>query len=156
MPLIVVCNVFQERMAFWGICQLLSFVMCFKNVWYFPQKELWSSWVPAWGASGILREMPFIVVTHVFKERKAFCWEMPFIVVCNVFQERLAFYGKCLWSSWVHVWGASNILWEMTFIFVCNVFQESLAFYGKCLWSSCIICSRASGILLQLPSIVLS
>ena len=35
MPIIVVCNVFQERLAFYGKYLLSSFVMCFKSVWHF-------------------------------------------------------------------------------------------------------------------------
>ena len=31
----VVCNMFQERLAFYGKCLLSSFVMCFKSVWHF-------------------------------------------------------------------------------------------------------------------------
>ena len=53
MPIIVVCNVFQEVMAFYGKCLLSSFVMCFKSVWHFT-------------------EMPIIVVCNVFQERLAF------------------------------------------------------------------------------------
>ena len=120
MPLIVVCNVFQERLAFYGKC-------------------LGSSWVHDWGASATLRQMPLIVVSDVFQERVAFCGICFFIVVYNVFQERLAFYGKCLWSSWVHVWGASGILREMTFIVICNVSQDRLAFCRKCLLSSFLV-----------------
>ena len=35
MLIIVVCNVFQGRLAFYGKCLLSSFVMCFKSVWHF-------------------------------------------------------------------------------------------------------------------------
>ena len=48
MPIIVVCNVFQERLAFDGKCLLSSFVMCFKRVGHFTG-------------------MPLIVVSHCLK-----------------------------------------------------------------------------------------
>ena len=52
MPIIVVCNVFQERLAIYGKCLLSSFVICSR-------------------ALCILREMPIIVVCNVFQERMA-------------------------------------------------------------------------------------
>ena len=82
MPIIVVCNVFQEREASYGKCLLSSFVMCFKSVWHFTGNAYYRRLYCVSRAFGILREMPIIVV-------------------CNVFQERLAFYGKCLLSSFV-------------------------------------------------------
>ena len=92
MPIIVVCNVFQERLAFYGKCLLSSFVMGFKNVWHFTRNAYFCRLKCVSRAYGILREMPIIVV-------------------CNVFQERLAFYGKCLLSSFVM--GFKNV-WHFT------------------------------------------
>ena len=82
MPIIFVCNVFQERLAFYGKCLLSSFVLCFKSVWHFAGNAYYRRLYCVSRASGILREMPIIVV-------------------CNVFQEREASYGKCLLSSFV-------------------------------------------------------
>ena len=82
MPIIVVCNVFQERLAFYGKCLLSSFVMCFKSVRHLMGNAYYRRLLCVLRVYGILREMPIIVV-------------------CNVFQERLAFYGKCLLSSFV-------------------------------------------------------
>ena len=73
-----------------------------------------------------------------------------------MFQEHLAFYGKCLWSSWVQVWGRSGILREMHFTFVCNVFQERLAFALNAFYCRVSSVSRAYGILREMPFIVLN
>ena len=45
MPIIVVCNVFQERKAFYGKCLLSLFVICFKIRMAFNGKSLLSSFV---------------------------------------------------------------------------------------------------------------
>ena len=82
MRIIVVCNVFQERLAFYGKCLLSLFVMCFKSVWHFMGSAYYCRLHCVSRAYGILREMPIIVV-------------------CNMFQERLAFYGNGLLSSFV-------------------------------------------------------
>ena len=136
MPFIVVCNVFQERLAFCGKC-------------------LWSFWVQVKGAFGLLGEMPFIVVCNVIQERLTFYWKwlwsslvrvwgasriflaMLFIVVCNVFQERLGFYGN---------------------VFDCPdfVFEEGLPFCGKCLLTSFLMCFKRVGHFTGMPLIVVS
>ena len=82
MPIIVVCNVFQKRMAFYWKCLLSSFVMRFNRVWHFTGNVYYRRFYYVSRASGILQEMLIIVV-------------------CNVFQERMAFYGKCLLSSFL-------------------------------------------------------
>ena len=54
MPLIVVCNVIQDRLAFCVKCQLSPFQMCFNSVYHF---------------TGNAFERP----ESMFEERLAFC-----------------------------------------------------------------------------------
>ena len=120
-PFIVVCNVFQERMAFYGKCLLSSFVMCFKSIWLF---------------TGIAYNRRLQCVSRAC----GILMEMPTIVVCNVSQKRLAFYGSCQIASFVMCFKSVWHFREMPNIVVCNVFQERMAFYGKCLLSLFRMC----------------
>ena len=160
------------RLSFCGKCIWLSFAMCFMNVLHFagntiyrPEsmieallafcgKCLLSSCVHDWGASGILREMPFIVLCPWLRSLCYFTGNAFYRPECMI-EERLAFCGRRLLSSWVHDWGASGILREMPFIvlspwlrsvwhFAGNAFyrpesriEERLAFCGKCVSYLC-------------------
>ena len=69
----VVCKVFQERMAVYGKCLFSSFVMCFKSVWHFTGIAYYRRLLCVSRASGILSEIPLIVMSHVFKDRLVSC-----------------------------------------------------------------------------------
>ena len=150
MPFIVVFHLFQERMAFWEKCLLLSFLMCFKERLAFCGKCLLSSWVHDWGASGILREMTFIVLNLWLRRM----WEMPLIVVCNVNQNRLAFWMKCLLSPFLMCFNSVYHFTGNAFERPDSMFEERLAFCRKSLWSSWVYVWGASGFLREMPFIL--
>ena len=136
MHLIVLCNVFHERLAFCGKYHL-------------------SSWVHDWGACVILREMPCIVLSAWLRSVWHFAGN-AFYRPKSMIEELLAFYEKCLLLSWVHDWGASGILREMPFIVLSPGLRSVWHFAGNAFHICVPSFWRAFGILRENPLIVRS
>ena len=106
------------------------------------------------GASRILQEMPFIVVSNVFQERLVFSRNALDRPECML-EVRLAFCGKCLLSPCLMCFKSVLLFAGNTFLIVLSSCLRSIwQFAGNAFYHRLQCLPRASGILLEMPFIV--